>query len=53
MAITILHATIGRVYYWRVSLDPSLYPTTFKWKESSFIYIPQKNKVESGTLFSV
>jgi len=32
----------GRVYYWRVSLDPSLYPTTFKWKESSFIYIPQK-----------
>ncbi len=32
----------GRVYYWRVSLDPATYPTTFKWKESSFIYIPGK-----------
>ncbi len=32
----------GRVYYWRVSLDPSLYPNNYRWKESSFIYIPQK-----------
>jgi hypothetical protein len=32
----------GKVYYWRVSLDPSLYPSNYKWKESSFIYIPQK-----------
>ncbi len=32
----------GRVYYWRVSLDPATYPSSFKWKESSFIYIPGK-----------
>lgn len=30
------------VYFWRASLDPTLYPTTYKWRESSFQYIPNK-----------
>ncbi len=32
----------GKVYYWRVSLDPSLYPGNYKWKESSFVFMPAK-----------
>lgn len=29
----------GEVIFWRVALDPNLYPTS-KWKESSFVYMP-------------
>lgn len=29
----------GEVWFWRVALDPNLYPAS-KWKESSFVYMP-------------
>ncbi len=32
----------GKVYYWRVSLDPSLYPNSYRWKESSFVFMPAR-----------
>ncbi len=30
------------VYFWRASLDPTIYPTTYRWRESSFQYITGK-----------
>lgn len=39
------------VYFWRVALDPSLYPNSYRWKESSFQYIPQKTGWEQAHFF--
>lgn len=30
------------VYFWRASLDPTIYPNNYKWRESSFQYIQNK-----------
>lgn len=30
------------VYFWRASLDPTLYPNDYKWRESSFQFIQNK-----------
>lgn len=30
------------VYFWRASLDSVTYPNNFRWRESSFQYIPEK-----------